>query len=165
MVVEVVTDLARDHYLVAHVPESICEERLSFTRAVRVRGIEVVDAPFTGLIKQPYGPLLVHLSPPAGRDRPHSEADLGDHYIGAAQRTVFHFPLPVRVRTLDQPPLIYYILASDVVDFLSICGSIISRCWRRLWISRRDRPLCGRGERGAEGGPRRLCGDRGRRLQ
>src|SRR5918992_1335251 len=117
MVVEVIADFGRDHHLVAHVPEGVGEEGLSFARAVRVRGVEVVDAPLAGLSEEPHGPLVVHLSPPAGRDRPHSEADLGDRYIGAAQRTVFHLPLPVLVRILDQ---IYYILAPDAVDFLSI---------------------------------------------
>jgi hypothetical protein len=107
------------------VPEGVCEERLPFARAVRVGGVEVVDAPLAGLFEEPYGPLVVHLSPPAGRDRPHSEADLGDHYIGAAQRAIFHLPLPVCV--LDQPPLIYYILASDAVDFLSIGVQVYDR--------------------------------------
>src|SRR5215217_4040887 len=127
MVIEVVADLGRDHHLVAHVSEGVCEERLSFARAVGVRGVEVVDAPLAGLSQELCGPLIVHLSPPAGRDRPHSESDLGDLYIGAAQRTIFHLPLPVRVRTLDQPPLIYYILASDAVDFLSICERVYNR--------------------------------------
>ena len=49
MVVEVVADLGRDHHLVAHVPEGIGEEHLSFARAVRVCGVEVVDAPLAGL--------------------------------------------------------------------------------------------------------------------
>src|SRR5215211_2043494 len=97
MFVEVVADLRRDHHLVPHVPEGVSEERLSFARAVRVRGVEVVDAPFAGLPEESYGPLVVHRSPPAGRDRPHSEAYFGDRYISAAQRTIFHLPLPVCV--------------------------------------------------------------------
>src|SRR5829696_9320284 len=31
------------------------------------------------------------------------------------------------VRTLDQPPMIYYILASDAVEFLSICLRVYNR--------------------------------------
>src|SRR5215218_4972756 len=119
MVVEVVADLGRDHHLVAHVTEGVSEEGLAFARAVGIRGVEVVDTPLFSVSEESYGSLVVHLSPPAGRDRPHPEAYLGDRYIGVAQRAIFHLPPPVRFQTLEQYPIIYHILTRKATDFHS----------------------------------------------
>src|SRR5215204_200804 len=51
------------------------------------------------------------------------------------------------------------------ISFVFADRCIIARCLQVLWISRCDRALCGRGERGAGGGSLRFYRGRGRRLQ
>src|SRR5918995_1526911 len=90
VIIEVVADLGRDHDLLSHPAEGVGQERLSEPRAVGVGRVKVVDALLEGAPQQAHRALVIPPPPPAGRDRPHAEADLGYFYVRAGQVPVLH---------------------------------------------------------------------------
>src|SRR3712207_2622016 len=119
MVVEVVADLGRDDHLVAHPAEGVGEERLPKPRAVGVGGVEVVNPLLEGASQEAHRPMVVYLAPPAGRDRPHAEADLGDAYVCAGQIPIPHLEFLALVFAPQLTTKNYYILSLLAVGFLS----------------------------------------------
>ena len=90
--VDVVAELRRDRDVVADVAERLCEQRLAAALAVGVGRVEERDAEVVRLAQERDRRLVGVLAPPAGRDRPEAEADLGGGDARRAERARLHGP-------------------------------------------------------------------------
>src|SRR5205823_5810130 len=87
---EVIADLGRDRDLVALFRERFRDQLLAQSVAVSVSCIEKGNSEIERLVHERDCFALGEISPPTGRDRPETEADLADFKIGVLVSAKLH---------------------------------------------------------------------------
>ena len=102
IVVEVVAELGAD-VDVAALLQNRREHRLAAAVAVRVSGVDVVDAEVECLAHQGLPVGIAVVAPPAGGQRPGAEAELGELDVGAVQISIAHAISRGEIRYITAP--------------------------------------------------------------